>query len=106
MQAILDFSQDLDVPTFDRVVQVMYTTAGADVSYSVQPVVVDAMNSADIHRLAPTATRGSAYLDAVPGTSRSVAARSCNPRDLDQFASKGDLSSSLHNYQGFKNNDS
>lgn len=31
MQAILDFSQELDVPTLDRVVQVMYTTAGAEV---------------------------------------------------------------------------
>lgn len=31
MQAILDFSQELDVPLLDRVVQVMYTTAGAEV---------------------------------------------------------------------------
>lgn len=31
MQAILDFSQELDVPTLDRVVQVMYTTSGAEV---------------------------------------------------------------------------
>jgi hypothetical protein len=34
MQAILDFSQELDVSTLDRVVQVMYTTAGAEVSSS------------------------------------------------------------------------
>jgi len=40
MQAILDFSQELDVPTLDRVVQVMYTTAGAEVSWAVLSVVL------------------------------------------------------------------
>ena len=31
MERILDFSQELDVPTLDQVVQVMYTTSGAQV---------------------------------------------------------------------------
>ena len=31
MEAILNFEQDLDVATLDRVVQVMYTSSGAEV---------------------------------------------------------------------------
>jgi hypothetical protein len=33
MDKILDFSQELDVPTLDQVVQVMYTTSGAQVGF-------------------------------------------------------------------------
>jgi hypothetical protein len=37
MERILDFSQELDVPTLDQVVQVMYTTSGAQVRRAPDP---------------------------------------------------------------------
>lgn len=83
MQAILDFSQELDVSTLDRVVQVMYTTAGAEVgsqeALQYPWELKAAIDASAVLSSLSLATRGPAYLDAVPGTPRGVAARTCDP---------------------------
>lgn len=69
IQALLDFSIDMDVTLFDRVVTAFYTGQGEEVCGLIMIKIGDSMFS---HGLAST---GSAGLDAIPRKPRFVAAR-------------------------------